>query len=104
METNSNSSGISMAIASTLRFRNEGLPLIEKPKPSEFTIKIANTLDERIDVFRLGYQIYLGKGFLKENPNEWLVNDYDADEDTTILMVKDKNNKLVGSVTLVFDG
>lgn len=104
MKTNPNSSGISMAIASTLRFRNEGLPLIEKPKPSEFTIKVANTLEERADVFRLAYQVYLGKGFLKANPNEWLVNDYDADEETTILVVKDKNNKLVGSVTLVFDG
>ncbi len=104
MKTNYKSSGISMAIASTLRFKKEGLPLIEKPKPSEYTIKVANTLEERADVFRLAYQVYLSKGFLKANTNEWLVNDYDADTSTTILIVKDKNNRLVGSVTLVFDG
>ena len=67
MKFTKNSSGVSNAIASTLRFSREGKPLIEKPKPSEFTIKIANTLEEREAVFRLAYQVYLDKHVKNKN-------------------------------------
>jgi N-acyl-L-homoserine lactone synthetase len=69
---------------------------------SEFTIKIANTLNEREEVFKLAYQVYLEKGYTEANAQEMLIQDYDANPDTAILVVKDKNNKIAGSVTLVF--
>lgn len=95
-------SGVSTAIRTTMTSFHKKEDLVEKIKPSEFTIKIANTLEEREAAFKLGYQIYLEKGYIKENVNKWLVNDYDANKDTTILIVKDISNNVVGSVTLVF--
>ena len=60
-------------------------------------------MNEREEVFQLGYQVYLEKGYIKENPNEWLVQNYDAMNQTTILIVQDKNKKIAGSLTLVFE-
>lgn len=97
-------SGVSLAIRNTLTSYYNEKPLIEKPKPSEFTIKIANTLEEREAVFHLGYQVYLEKGYIKENSNEWMLQNYDFNKDTTILIVQDQQKNIVGSVTLVFDG
>ena len=84
-------------------FKN-GESLVETPKPTEFTIKVATTLEEREAVFKLGYQIYLEKGFTGENAQEWLVRNYDACPETVILIVQDKEKNIAGSVTLVFDG
>lgn len=98
------SSGVSIAIRDTLQSSKNGTKLIDKNLPAEFTIKVANTLEEREAVFNLGYKIYLNKGFINENANEWLVQNYDANSDTVILMVQDQNKNIAGSVTLVFDG
>lgn len=98
------SSGVSMAIRSTLKSSKNGTQLIEKKVPSEFIIKVANTLEEREAVFNLGYKIYLEKGFIRPNPQEWLVQNYDASNETLILIVMDQYKKIAGSVTLVFDG
>ena len=96
-----NISGVSAALRNMSIIENEEV-LLEKDKTSEFTIKVANTLEEREAVFNLGYRVYLEKGYVKENTNQWLVLDYDAKPETLILMVKDKNNNIAGSVTLVF--
>jgi hypothetical protein len=104
MNTEVISSGMSSAIQATLNASREGSLLIEKKEKQEFTIKLANSLEEREAVFRLAYQVYLKKGFVKENNNGWLVRDFDFDDETAILVVKDKNKKIVGTVTLVFDG
>jgi hypothetical protein len=53
------SSGLSMAIRTTLNLSKSGDQLIEKKSPPEFLIKVANTLEEREAVFNLGYKIYL---------------------------------------------
>ena len=97
-------SGVSIAIRKTMSSLENGDPLVEKVKPSGFTIKVANTLEEREAVFHLAYQVYLDKSYVKKNESKRLINTYDADADTTILIVKDTNNKVVGSLTLVFDG
>lgn len=78
-------------------------PLVEKQNQKDFIIKIANTLEERESVFRLAYEVYLKKGFIKPNYSEWLVQNYDAMKTTIILSVWDKNKKLAGSLTLIFD-
>jgi len=95
--------GLSIAIKSTLVSSKKGQPLLEKKQPSEFTIKIANNLKEKENVYRMAYQIYLEKGFIKKNPNEWLVKNYDMVDETIVLIVLDRNKNIVGSVTLVFD-
>ncbi len=97
-------SGVSIGIRKTITSLQNGTKLIEMTKPAEFTIKIANTLEEREAVFNLGYKIYLEKGFVGENPQEWLVRNYDATSETVILIVQDKEKNIVGSVTLVFAG
>lgn len=95
-------SGVSQAIRQTMRSFKNGDQLIKKGKLG-FTIKVANTLEEREAAFQLGYQVYKDKGYIKENTSELLVQNYDADPDTLILIVKNNENKIVGSVTLVFD-
>ena len=97
-------SGVSMGIRRTLASMKNGNTLKDASKPSEFTIKVANTLEEREAVFKLGYQIYLKKGFISENPQEWLIRSFDANPETLILIVQEKSKNVVGSVTLVFDG
>lgn len=97
-------SGLSIAIKNTLYSFAKEEDLIEKVVPSEFSIKVANTLEEREAVFQLAYRIYLEKGFVKQNAGGKLINSYDADSETLILLVKDRKSNIVGSVTLVFDG
>lgn len=97
-------SGVSIAIKKTMASFQSGVSLLEKRNKSEFTIKIANTLAEREAVYNLGYKVYLEKGFVNENGSEWLIQNYDANSDTVILIVQDKFKNIVGSVTLVFDG
>lgn len=104
MKNRQSASGLSIAIRDTMVSYHDKTPLVEKPKPSEFSIKIANTLEEREAVFRLGYQVYLEKGYIKENPSEWMVQSYDSNSETAILIVQDTQKNIVGSVTLVFDG
>jgi N-acyl-L-homoserine lactone synthetase len=104
MKSKNNISGISAAIQCTMNSLQENNLLLDSSKTKEFTIKIANTLQEREAVFRLGYQIYLEKGFIKSNTQEWLIQQYDFDPETIILIVQDQEKNLVGSVTLVFDG
>ena len=99
-----NTSGLSLAINKTMASYTMGKPLVEKGHLTEFTIKIANTLEERQAAFQLSYQVYLEKGFISENPNEMLVHQYDSNADTVVLIVQDQFKNVAGSVTIVFDG
>jgi len=96
-------SGVSVGIKLASLSLSEDSNIKPKLKTSGFTIKIANTLEEREAVFKLGYQEYLKKGFVNQNSQEWLVRNYDVDPETVILIVKDNQGHIVGSVTLVFD-
>lgn len=104
MKNRNSSSGLSVAIQSALYVNQKELASGTKKTPSEFTIKVANTLEERESVYKLAYQVYLSKGYIKENANEWLVQSYDQNRETVILMVQDRLKNIVGSVTMVFDG
>lgn len=104
MIKNRTTSGLSIAIQKTMSSYESNAALIEKAKPSEFIIKVANTLEEREEVFKLAYQVYLEKGYVSPNGNAWLVQNYDASQDTAILIVQDKEKNIAGSVTIVFDG
>lgn len=104
MERRQKLSGLSVAIKNTIASYRGGNSLIEKSANSEFTIKIANTLEEREAVYNLGYQVYLEKGFVNQNGSEWLIQNYDSNSDTVIFIVQDKFKNIAGSVTLVFDG
>lgn len=103
MSSTKSISGISAAIQTTMFSLIQNRPLVESSITKEYSIKIANTLQEREAVFHLGYQIYLDKGYIKPNLQEWLIQPYDADPQTVILIVQDKNKNIAGSVTLVFN-
>lgn len=95
------------AVSTVIRQASETLQIEDaqdKNKCKDFTIKVANTLEEREAVFQLGYQVYLDKGYIKENGSGRMIQNYDIDPSTIILIVKNKDNNIVGSVTLVFDG
>ena len=95
--------GVSVAMQAMLSSMDDAILQCEKKSPMEFSIKIANTLEEREAVFKLGYQIYLEKEFIKPNPQEYLIQSYDQDPRSIILIVQDRNKKIAGSVTLVFN-
>lgn len=96
-------SSLSIAIKDSIYSLENGKPIVEKKIPANFTIKIANTREEREEVFRLGYQVYLEKGYIKKNVQEWLVQSYDTNRETIILIVQDQSKAIAGSVTLVFN-
>lgn len=96
-------SGLSIAIGKTMQAYHHQSELIEKQKPGEFSIKIANTLEERDAAFQLAYQVYLEKGYINTNCHEKLIRQYDQDSQTVILIVQDKAKNVVGSATVVFD-
>jgi len=95
-------SNVSRAIQKTMACYKRNTSLIENKAKQDFSIKIANTLEEREAVFRLAYQVYLEKGYVSENPNQWLIQPYDTNQETTILIVQDKNKNIAGTLTLVF--
>lgn len=103
MKEHTRKSGLSIAIRDTMTSFSSGANFIEKKTPPEFTIKIANTLAERESVFKLAYQVYLEKGYIRQNGNEWLIQNYDENKETIILMVQDKEKNIAGAVTIVFD-
>lgn len=96
-------SSVSIAIRKTLFSLKNDQPLLDVSKKKEFTIKVANSMEERESVFKLGYQIYLDKGYIRENTNQWLINSYDTSKDTVILIVQDSQKNTVGSLTMIFD-
>lgn len=103
MLRNKTASSVSIGMKKTIALLQCENSLIQKAKPGEYTIKVVNTCEEREEVFKLGYQVYREKGYIDQNPNEWLIRGYDANEETVILIVQDKNKKIIGSVTLVFE-
>ena len=100
---NRQTSGLSLAINRTMVSFQKGSPLLERSVTPEFSIKIANTLEERQAAFALGYQVYLAKGFIRPNPHEMLIQSYDSNDETVVLIVQDKEKNIAGSVTIVFD-
>lgn len=103
MKPSKRPSGVSLAFNQSMVSLKQTEP-IKKITPSGYTIKIANTLAERESAYRLAYNVYLEKGYVKENPYKWLVKNQDASNDTITLIVLDKSKKTVGSVTMIFDG
>lgn len=99
----SRESNLSIAIRQTMTLSQLSDVAKKNNQPSEFTIKVANTLEEREAVFKLGYQVYLEKGFIKKNTNQWLIHNYDIFNQTVILIVLDRNKNIAGSLTLVFN-
>jgi len=97
-------SRVSIAIRNTIFSLKNNQPLLEKPRLKDFTVRIANSLEEREAVFKLAYQVYLHKGFIKENSQQWLINAYDTEPETVILIVSDSQQNIAGSLTMVFDG
>lgn len=97
-------SSVSVAIRKTLISLNSNESLIENKKKLEFSIKIANTLEEREAAYRMAYQVYRNKGYIQENANEWLLQPFDAARETVIFIVQDQQKNVAGSITLVFDG
>jgi len=101
MGIKNNISGISAAIN---EFINCRMPIYDNNQTlPEFSIKVANTLEEREAVFNLAYQVYMEKGYVQKNQNQWLIKEYDFDPNTVVLIVKNQDGIIVGSVTIAFE-
>lgn len=96
-------SSVSVALKQTISTLQIDETIKEK-SPSGYTVKLANTPEEREAAYSLAYRVYLDKGYVKENPRQWLVKKYDANSDTATLIVKDNAKKVIASVTMIFDG
>lgn len=103
MAIKKSASGVSIAIQKTLLTLKNNQPMLGNLKPKEFSVRVANSLEEREAVFKLAYQVYLEKGYINENANQWLINSYDMAHDTVILIVLDSQKNIAGSLTMVFD-
>lgn len=103
MKNQNKRSGVSIAIKKSL-ILNHHLPDDKLHSKKEFTVKIANSREERTSAFQLAYRVYLDKGFIKESSKQWLIRDYDFIDETITIIVQDYKKRIAGSVTLVFDG
>lgn len=95
----SRKTGITTILHTALFTTDQG----KNKKDSNFTIKVANTLEEREAVFKMAYDSYLAKGFTAQRQDGNLVFTYDLSKDTLILIIKDKADELVATATLVFE-
>lgn len=69
---NQRMSQLSQAIKHSMTSYQNNYPILENQKSEPFTIKIANTLEERESVFRLAYRVYLDKEYVKKKTkNGW---------------------------------
>ncbi|PCJ51678.1 MAG: hypothetical protein COA79_25685 [Planctomycetota bacterium] len=101
MRTNQRSSGVSVAIKKTIESVKSNATSFIHSK--EYTIKIANCRKDYKQVFRLAYLEYLQKGYIEKNETQEYTIQQDADDETVIFLVKDKNNIPVGTVSLVMN-
>lgn len=95
-------SAVSVCLKTTKNYLTQQNQVIRN-KPSLFTIKLAQTLEQREEVFRLAYKVYRDKGYIQKNESKWLIRNWDFYQSTILLTVLDQNNKLVGSVSLLFN-
>lgn len=103
MRPNKRPSSVSIAFNQSIIGLKKNEP-IKEITPTGYTIKIANTLEERESAYRLAYNVYLDKGYVKENPYKWLVKSHDFNAETTTLIVQDKNKNTIGTISMLFDG
>lgn len=103
MLTTHKQSGVSAALQASMNSSEVPNSILKKESAPEFSIKLANTQEEREAAFRLAYQVYFEKGYLQENPRKCLINSYDEDEETITFIVQDQNKNIVSTVSLVFD-
>lgn len=104
MEKQQSLSAVSSTINCMMASYQKGTNLVEKSIKPEFSIKIANTLEEREAAYRLSYQVYLDKGYIRENDEKCLIQKYDASNETAIFIIQDKQKNIAATATLVFDG
>ncbi|PCJ58829.1 MAG: hypothetical protein COA79_12220 [Planctomycetota bacterium] len=90
-------SGVSQAIKST-NYAESSISSINK-----FTVKVAETTDEKRNAFHLAYQSYLKKGYTTESENGLLDEEYDKWMDTTIFITIDQKNKVIGTASVLYN-
>lgn len=69
----------------------------------KLTIKRAESREDLQKVFELSYKVYLEKGYAFNRANKMEVSNFDAHQDTLILMVENEENEIVGSLSLYYD-
>lgn len=70
---------------------------------SNYTVKVASTDTERLEAYRLGYSVYLGKGYIEANEQKVYIEKFDKNLDTAVLLVCDQVGRVVGTLTLVLN-
>lgn len=102
MQTQQRKSGVSTALEA-LSMHSLIKPIIEKKQKTDLSIKVANTLEEREEVFKLAYKAYYQKKYVTFQENGRLIFKYDNQPETLVLVVRDSSQQIVGTATLVFD-
>ena len=72
-------------------------------KDGEFRIAIANDFESRRAAYELVYRLYREKGYADPNESRMWLSVYNLLPDTTTLVVL-KDEEIVGTLTVVFDG
>lgn len=92
------------AVSAVLKKVESGLGGHLKEKSiNSFSVKIALTEAERIEAYKLGYSVYLEKGYIEANPQKTHIENFDKNLDTAVLIATNKEGKVVGTLTLVLN-
>jgi len=69
-----------------------------------FSFSVASDFGQLGECYSLAYREYLKKGYVKsENISQMIVNDYDLNKTTMVVMAKNKLQEVVGTLTIVVD-
>lgn len=69
-----------------------------------FTFSVASELNQLKDCYSLAYREYFKKGYVtSENSNQMIINDYDLNKSTMVIMAKNEFQEIVGTLTIVVD-
>lgn len=84
-------------------------PIIHIPRfqmhHKSFSFRSIRNRDELMEVYRLTYKCYLQKGYCSENESKTLIHypQFDELEETSIFVVQNENNQLVGTISTTRD-
>lgn len=105
---NSQKTGInrrSSAVSQILRVLHEKTENVAAYRLEGFAFSVANKPEDLTRCYSLAYQEYYKKGYVKEHvPNKMIISEHDSDKETLVVMAKDENQKIVGTLSIVVDG
>lgn len=79
--------------------------VLEAYRLENFSFSVASEISQLKDCYSLAYREYFKKGYVRsENLNQMIINQYDLNKKTMVVMAKNEFQEVVGTLTIVVDG